>query len=238
MNINARMVFVVLWLTLLTTQSGTRANANAIVYNTSDSPFQPGFDNQGWWSDLWVNGGPNNHNYSTGAAGATGIRPARELRSFFTFDLSSLTGPVISATLELQNYSTNTGTLGLFDVHTDTETLNNTGGTNNGIFTDLGTGASYGTFPVSGSLPTTHILSFQLNQQAIDDINAAAGGFFSIGGRSMEFQAVPNFAETIFGSSGGDGPQRLIVEVIPEPTTLSIIALGAFLLKRRRVELR
>src|SRR3989442_589784 len=113
-----------------------------LIFNTSDSQFDPGVDNQGWWS----NSMPNidfNANYFTGRSGVD------ELHSFFTFDLSSLSQTAVSATLEVVRYTymspDPTETLGLFDVTTDAATLNNNTGTSATIFADLGSGTSYGT---------------------------------------------------------------------------------------------
>lgn len=221
------------WIVVAISNLAAGATIQAMVFNTSDNPFHSGSDNQGWWSDTWANSSPTNDYYNTSAVGATAIRPASELRSFFTFDLSSLSGTVVSAKLEVMNYSTNAGTLGLFDVSTNAALLNDTVGTSASIHADLGGGISYGEFAVQGFQPTNAVLTFALNEAAVFDIKTAAGQFFSIGGRSMEFQAVPSYSDTIFGSSGSGGPQRLVVDVIPEPYTITLLGLGGLALRRR-----
>jgi hypothetical protein len=58
-------------------------------------------------------------------------------------------------------------------------------GTSQVIFDDLGSGTSFGSFPV----PTggaSDVLSFPLNSAGVAAYNAARGGFFSIGGRTSE----------------------------------------------------
>ena len=72
--------------------------------------------------------------------------------------------------------------------------LDNTSGTNSGIYDDLGTGVSYGSFKVplvgASSLPE----SFQLNGNGVAAINAAidgGAGSFSIGGTLPSPSAVP-----------------------------------------------
>ncbi len=125
-----------------------------------------------------------------------------------------------------------TQTLGFFDVSTPAATLNNNQDTNTAIFDDLGTGQSYGTFDVSTSGSETGILSFTLNATAIADINAAAGGFFSIGGAlDAESLSSPG-RQNLFGfsnnASGRRSVQQLVINV-PEPSSvLGTLAFGVF----------
>lgn len=208
------------------------APCEILIFNTSDSQFDPGVDNQGYWSDTLSNYDEND-NY------ATGINPFGDLsRNFFTFALSSLTLPVISARLELTHFyydsTAESETFGLFDVSTDAVTLNNNVGSSTSIYDDLGSGVSYGEFEVLSDGLETDVLSFQLNSAALADINVAKGGWFSIGGALLSFGSpVGDGTESIFGSSQDGGVQRLVVEVIPEPDTLLLIGLGGLLLRRR-----
>ena len=158
----------------------------------------------------------------------------------------------MSARLELVSYSylssASSETYGLFDVHTDAVTLNYNEGTNPTIFADLGSGVSYGTFlverpppwiptpTIANSSTDSNVLTFQLNADAIANINATAGGFFSIGGTLLTLDGTTNYFgdEGLFGFSYGTGPQLLILEVIPEPATLLLLALGAVLLRTKR----
>ena len=116
------------------------APCEILIFDTSDSQFDAGVDNQGWWSDTRETR-DDNDNYVTGTVFDG------DHRSFFTFDFSSLTLPVISATLELTRFeyasTEEIEILGLFDVSTDTVTLNNNVGTSESIYNDLGTGVSY-----------------------------------------------------------------------------------------------
>jgi hypothetical protein len=190
------------------------AEAATIELSTAQSPILGGI-NQGWWTAA----GPANVNPNTNYfVGEDDL--GREFRDFFTFDLrlipSDLT--VVGATLRVNAGSSTGGdlieTVGFFDVSTDAVTLNFNTGTNEAIFADLGTGRSYGTFPVNrGSLGD---LFFALNADAVADINAARSGYFSLGGRLLSFSR-PD-AEFVFGGSG-DSAAGLIVEAFPLPRT-------------------
>jgi len=195
--------------------------ATTVVFNTSDSQFDLGVDNQGWWSAT-RNANNSNDNYALTSTG----------RNFFTFDLSSLAGPVASATVELRRYIYSgeaAETFEFFDVSTDAATLNNNTGTSAVIYDDLGTGTSYGQFEVSSVGTTSQLLHFHLNAAAVADINGAAGVFFSIGGSLITNDG----NDVLFGSSNGAGIQRLIVELVPEPTTCTL-ALAALCLAMSR----
>ena len=209
------------------------APCEILVFNTSDSQFDAGVDNQGWWSDTRESH-DDNDNY------ATGISPDEEtFRSFFTFDLSSVYLPVASARLELTRFeywsTAESETLGLFDVSTDAAILNDNVGMNLAIYGDLGSGASYGQFEIFSEGLETDILTFELNTAAIGDINAARGGWFSIGGALLSpGSPMPDGTEVVFSRSNGSGEQRLVLEVVPEPTTFALFVLGGLLVKRRK----
>ena len=161
-----------------------------VTLHTSDSEFHPGTFNQGWWSV--PTGSANfdaNDNYGIGFDSQS---PGEDFRNYFTFDLSNVSGTVTSATL---NVIANSGNqvlcacgpnqllLTLWDATTDAASLNNKGANpNSGIYTDLGTGNSYGSFLVATGVDPNTVLSFSLNAFALADIQRAEGGFFSIGG--------------------------------------------------------
>ncbi len=214
----------------------THVSADIVTFDTSQSQFDTGVNNQGFWID---NASANNvnDNYLTGQIGSN------TYRSFFTFDLSSLGAldVITSASLQILRETSASGneafeTLELFDVTTDAATLNNNQGMNAAIFSDLGSGTSYGAFPVPGSGPITDVLVFDLTS-AIADMNAARGGFFSIG-----VSLITNDGnDFLFGNSGGaDSEQNLVVEftTIPEPANAALLGIvgisGLAVFRQRR----
>jgi len=165
-----------------------------------------------------------------------------ERRNFFVFDLSGVSGLIVSAQLALVNPSTGfaspTGaeTYGVFDVTTALASL--TAGTAGvGGFADLGGGSSYGSYAATAADNSTTI-QFSLNGTALADLNTAIGGLFGIGGAITTLDGVDN-AEHLFSSSGsGPFETRLILvtqPIVPEPSSLVLFAMaGACLIGVRR----
>lgn len=216
----------------------------AIVTNVQADMITLSATAQGYWSSVEAgdNTGTDN-NYLTGSIGA------RDFNSFFTFDISSLsTDDVItSATLKLTRYdsllSGPTETLAFYDVSTPTATLINKNGSNPTIHLDLETNTNYGMFGVPVTGAPDDVLEFILNPAAIADLNAAIGGFFSIGG----YLASDDGGDRIFVNSGGSDPQILELTVepqmpptapVPEPTSLVTFGLCglvlAFVVRRKK----
>jgi hypothetical protein len=129
-------------------------------------------------------------NYQAGFDGFNN-NPLSEVRNYFVFDLSDLTGAITSATLKIQSnpfgigYVNTSGadsiTYTNWDVSTSVDDLEN--GTNGlSTFADLGSGEEFGSALVhQGDLTTT----VTLDAAALDDIAAAEGEQFAIGGSAM-----------------------------------------------------
>jgi Ca2+-binding RTX toxin-like protein len=183
----------------------TAATATArFGFDTSDSQFLTGSDNQGWWSPVVHNENAND-NYFVGISGGNH-------HNFFTFDLSSLKQRVRAATLKVRRFydaGTRIETFALFRVATSARKLNHNVGTSAAIFRDLGSGVRYGTFKVSTvGRDANAVRRFPLDAAAVADINAARGHFFSIGGSLL---SADHGGEYLFSSSSGQGIQRLVV---------------------------
>jgi hypothetical protein len=180
------------------------------AFDTSTSQFEPGTDNQGWWSPDYASV-DRNSNYGTGGFSGTGIR------SFFTFDLATLDltdRMIVSAALQVQGgtaYGDATETIQLFDVSTDPAVLNANVGTSQAIFDDLGTGELYGELDIAASERGTNLglLWIPLNADARAAITAAAGGFFSVGAALEQLSGL--YQEAAFGNTTNAGIQQLVV---------------------------
>ncbi|MEH1838088.1 MAG: PEP-CTERM sorting domain-containing protein [Nostoc sp.] len=210
---------------------GTLNTAQAATFTQTAS-------DQGWWA---AEDGLNSSNSNDNTNYVTGNIRGTDLRDFFKFDLGDLVG-VTSATLQIQRFvgsGNPTETLGFFDVSTPADVLSQKNNSpNNTIYNDLGSGKNYGTFNVTTSGDPNEILSFALNSNAIADINARSGNFFSIGGALVGDLS----EEYLFSESGDQGFAKLVVvdtdsTHVPEPSALGgivVVGIGGWWLKRKR----
>lgn len=204
----------------------TSSSAAIITVTTSDNQLQTGVDNQGWWSNTTTNSNSTNDNYITGNSNDN-------FRSFFSYDLSSISGTVTSATFEVRRYNQiGNITLDLFDVTTPAATLitTRTNISSPAIFTDLGSGTNYGSFAISNG-GSGDILSLVLNSAALTDINNSLGiGYFSIGTAVLGGGTIFSSSSDEPGNSSFNSIQRLVLNVeqisVPEPASLALLGIG------------
>jgi hypothetical protein len=129
-------------------------------------------------------------NYQAGFDGFNN-NPLSEVRNFFAFDLSDLTGPITSATLTIPSnpfgigYENTSGSASItytnFDVSTPIDDLDD--GTNGlSTFADLGSGVKLGSTLIG---PDDLVTTVTLDPAALEDIAAAEGQDFAVGGSAM-----------------------------------------------------
>jgi hypothetical protein len=164
----------------------------------------------------------------------TGLFSGQEHRSFFVFDLSSVTGTIQAATLRLFNPEVSqflhgyvspdpTETLNIYDVSTPAAdvTLNAAGVAG---FNDLGSGTLYGSKTVSAADNGT-VVEIAVGNAAIADLNAATGLFLlggALGTIGVGDQYVFGFSMASFVD---DHTRQLVLDVtsVPEPSALSLL---------------
>jgi hypothetical protein len=198
---------------------------------------------RGWYSELGVHI-PDNDNYAVGDLHGRACSTSdcfSDLRNFFVFDLSLIPKPIQSAklvlnvhgTLPIPGYFSNdpSETYELHDVITPIATLlDGTGGL--AAHADLGSGVVYGSriftsadvFEGGGS----NVVEIQLNSSAINAMNGAHGGRFALGGSVTTLDDKLN-AEYVFAYSftAYNGISYLELSLVPEPSTLLLLGIGA-----------
>ena len=131
----------------------------------------------------WVNSSGQSNGASNGNNTFTGVELGKYYNSVANYDLTSVSGTVVSATLDitLANWDNGFGnltgpnTLGIYDVNTPLSSFQSFSPGVAG-YNDLGSGNLYGT--VTG-YKESHLIT--LSAQAVADINAALGGNFLLG---------------------------------------------------------
>ena len=188
---------------------------------------------RGWYDELGTHQ-TFNLNYFVGRSEMPGL----ELRNFFVFDLTGISGFVTSASLRLFNPSSGFTSVDPTEVlnirHVGTSAAFLAGGTA-GVagFTDLGDGTLYATYVASETDNGTFI-TIALNAAAIADVNAGRGGLMAFGGSLSSLD--PFTSEAAVFSSTNDGVLSLTQLVIetssaaPEPGNIAIFGLGVMIL--------
>ena len=144
--------------------------------------------------------------------------------SWFGFDLSGQTATsIVSAKLYLYNPSTGVtgnGTYTLWDVSSASKSLLNTSGFSGqtAVYADLGGGTSYASRNFT-TADNANYMVFDLNSAGLADLQAAWGtGFFDIGGAAT--------GNSAFANSNTVLQNQTYLEIVPEPSALSLLGVG------------
>ncbi|WP_284526043.1 S8 family serine peptidase [Microcystis panniformis] len=155
----------------------------------------------GWYDSTGFHG-PTNTNY---AAGDNNIADGKLYRNWFTFNLPTLTAPIISAQLKVNTYDYDSlqpsETYELRDVTTAVPTLTAGGSGKTAIYADLGDGAIYGSRTYTNA-DDNKFSTIDLNGAAISALTAKSGQAFALGGLLTTLDTIDN-SEYVFGFSGG-----------------------------------
>jgi hypothetical protein len=164
-------------------------------------------------------------NYAAGWFGVGTSPPNIELRDYFVFDLSPVSGTILSAHLHLSTMSPNTTgfsspdpseTYTLLDVSTSLSTL--TGGTGGvSAFTDLGTGTVLGAVTVDSSLGAT--VDVPLNSAGILTLQGQTG-LVALGG-AITTLAKGSPSEFLFNSTNATLTRQLVITT-DKPKTYTV----------------
>lgn len=159
-----------------------------LTITTDTGVFTISASTTGWWDENG-NHSASNPNYIMGICGTDDSCSGDNLdrRNFFTFDLSNVTGNILSASLNIGNSSSGyygpAGgmTLSFFDVFTDLDVLGASGSGMTGIFGDLGSGDLLASYLAMPSDVNTQVL-ISLNAMGLAHLQRAFGGRWGIGG--------------------------------------------------------
>ena len=166
-------------------------------------------------------------------------------RSFFHFDLGPVRNTVLSASLKLKlsrnfhfggtfGYRSEdpTETFGLFDFTGDLASLiQGSGGMD--AYDDLGNGTQFGGVVLSKS-DEGSVIIIDLDNVAVMTINSNSGSSIAFGGAVTTLSGQTSNTEAVFGDSHGTSlPSQLILEIIPEPSTVYLIGVGIAMLSCR-----
>ncbi|MDB9484832.1 S8 family serine peptidase, partial [Dolichospermum circinale CS-537/05] len=185
---------------------------NTITLNAADTGW---YDNTGYHA-------PTNTNYIVGDA--FGL-----YRNWFTFNLPTLTAPIISAKLKVKTWEytsqDKTETYQLQEVTTPVATLTAGGSGKTAIYADLGDGAIYGSQDyTNGDDNSTRTID--LNAAAISALTAKSGQAFAFGGLLTTLDTLSN-EEYVFGFSNSVVPADVQLILDTAPTIPVIIDLSA-----------
>ena len=151
---------------------------------TSGDFFVPISDSGSWNSKNFTHAGGTN--YIVGDCMVDcGSSDHINFNNYFIFDLSSISGTILSASLNLYSYTVSNDSLEylLFDVTSPLSDVHAIG-PNAAVYNDLMSGISYGSF-VYNTSDSNLFRSITLNSAGINALNSAVGGDFGIGGTTI-----------------------------------------------------
>ena len=171
---------------------------------------------RGWFDQQGFHDGTNT-GYTVGDV--SGL-PSGRLRNFFVFDLSGVSGTVVSASFSAVNPGGEgpADTFTLRDVTTPVASFTGTANGAAAVYDDLGTGTVYGSASLAGA--TTSPVVVALNGAGISALQAAAGGSVVLGG---DYAPAATGADYVFGDTD-DRPAsdvQLVLGVEP-PTPVAL----------------
>ncbi len=211
----------------------TSASAALVTIDTTLNEFRRGLENQGWWPPTI--GYSNNTDSDSHFVGwSTPGYSDTEVRSFFTFYLdpallnnSTITGASFIIRKGDSGGDAAQETLGFFDVTSPLATVMHNVSSNFSIWTDLGTGTSYGNYVYTTGGNADENLVIALDGAALAAMNAGIGSYFTMGA------AVTSGDGFIFRQNPGSlGVQSLALETtpVPEPSAIVLLVLSLGLL--------
>jgi hypothetical protein len=163
---------------------------------------------RGW---LYNKGGDNgnapDNNYQS--SGFVSFGRAFFYSNHFDFSIPTISGTITSATLTLDNNG-HSGPLNYYRVYS-------LGAFGTYSFSDIGTGTLYGSTTISSN----GTVAISLDDAALADISADQGGRFSLGGADSGSMP-PEWSDFSTGAT----TLTLDVAEVPEPVTLTLVAIG------------
>ena len=168
-------------------------------------------------------------NFASSATYLVGSSPLlhEQFRDYFTFDLSGISGVVVSAILnapdngDINSCGADTGPVGTWTMHEVTTAVDVLTTQHNGdasglsAYADLGDGTVLGS--LSGFTPNTdHAVSF--NAAGLAAVQAAEGGNFAVGGTYAEGA---NVEDSLFDSSKNCTPSLTVVTKLAQTITFA-----------------
>jgi hypothetical protein len=203
-------------LLLVATILGFAAHATAALATISPSVGGYSYDDStGYWTG--TPGTTFTHSYTdsdtTGRYYAIGTNGGWLCRNFFDFSIPVLGGDLVAATLTLP--------IGVHwsDPGIEPHPYTVYGRGSSYAFNDIGSGTVYG----YTSIYSSGTVTISLNADALSAIEAAQGGTLGVGGIGYEYPSISYYVYDYKPDSNQDA--SLILDVVPEPTTLIIWSL-------------